>query len=110
MTEREEVEALVARTGHRRYLEWYDIGGRLRDGAVRIARGLPEPPRVRPATAAHPAPARPATDADPGILRVERCPRRRIPGCGCTGMDCTRLGSRVSLADCLRCVEEGLDG
>src|SRR5262249_22627298 len=38
------------------------------------------------------------------LLRVvETCEYRRIPECGCAGMDCVRDRRRVTLDDCLKC-------
>jgi hypothetical protein len=69
-----------------------------------------------PAAAPPPAAARPpaAAAADPLLdglgdwyPRVRACPHRS--GCGCGGMDCSRLGRKVGLLECRRCVEADED-
>jgi len=64
-------------------------------------------PLDEPATVPPPADPDLGSEAD-ALARVFACPHR--DHCGCSRVECAKKNQRVTLVDCLACVESGANG
>ena len=100
MTDSEALALVVARTGHRRFLEQLDPAHPDYDPRYwpHVRRMAEEPP---------PEPSAPRFDGELA-KRVITCPDRERHGCGCAGRwVCKRTRAQVAYQECLTCVGGG---